>query len=140
MGKRNMRDVAQGFLSGNGKEVEVDTQTAVETAAEVNVVAAPVVAVQAVEEIPKTEAITKAVPAEEPVQEVQAVEEKTASKKATDSKMVGYSFLIPWALKKRFNRVMDEMTENGVKMNKKDFIVMAVEKLISEYEVKYGLK
>ena len=54
-------------------------------------------------------------------------------------KTVPYNFHIPFSVVKRLNRVIDEMKENDEKMTKKDFIAMAVERAVSEYEKRYNI-
>lgn len=73
----------------------------------------------------ETETVEKAV--EAAIKEDAKVKEKTVS----------YNFHIPYKLVKRLNRVIDEMKENDIKILKKDFIVLAVEQLVTEYEKKY---
>lgn len=129
-----MKDIAQGFLSGN--DVDTEKKDVVGTKDEVIAAEPSVVATPVVEETPKSEIVDKDVPE----QVNKTVDEKKNNKIDMETKKVGYTFYIPWSLKKRFNRVIDEMTECGEKISKKEFIVMAIDKLIAEYEEKYGIK
>lgn len=68
--------------------------------------------------------------------------EKSSVKKSeqkSDEKMLGYTFKVSWSLRKRMNRVIDEISDRENKMSKKDFILEAVEKLVEAYEKKYNL-
>ena len=134
MRKRNMKEIAQGFLSGN--DVDREEKDVVGTKDEVIDAEPSVVATPIIKEAAKSEKVVKDVPE----QAAKTVDEKKNNKIDMETKKVGYTFYIPWSLKKRFNRVIDEMTECGEKISKKDFIVIAIEKLISEYEEKYGIK
>ena len=64
-----------------------------------------------------------------------AIKEDTKAKEKT----VPYNFHIPFSVVKRLNRVIDEMKENDEKMTKKDFIAMAVERAVAEYEKRYKI-
>lgn len=72
----------------------------------------------------------------EPVKEEDTIKEE---KSAKTEQLVGYTFKITKNMRKRMNRVIDEMDENGEKISKQDFILQAVEKEIEKYEKKYDL-
>lgn len=74
----------------------------------------------------------------EPMEKV--VDEAIKEDAKVKEKTVSYNFHIPYKLVKRLNRVIDEMKERDEKMLKKDFIVLAVEKLVTEYEKKYNVE
>lgn len=68
--------------------------------------------------------------------------EKSSVKKSEqkhEEKMLGYTFKVSWSLRKRMNRVIDEISDRENKVSKKDFILEAVEKLVETYEKKYNL-
>lgn len=163
MGSNNRRkNAAASFMSGFGKKVnaneevkveetveEVVTETAEAIVEEVEIVVEkkeePLVAEEKVE---VKEALPEMIA--EPVGEqkyefteanfpVAAVTVVKEAKKDAE-KMVSYNFHIPYKVVKRLNRVIDEMKEYDVKMTKKDFILIAVEKAVAEYEKIYNVE
>ena len=119
---------------------------------ETNFPVAPVIVV--VEEVKVEEKIEETVEIVEPVKVEEKtpviIEEKTEVTEAVveaaikedakiKEKTVPYNFHIPFSVVKRLNRVIDEMKENDEKMTKKDFIAMAVERAVAEYEKRYKI-
>lgn len=140
MAKRDM-SAFTGKMFGFSKDapaVEVKPEEVVEAPVEVK-------AAERAEVIETIEAEPAKVEGAAPNKEVSPAlpePEKSSVKKAkqkSEEKMLGYTFKVSWGLRKRMNRVIDEISDRENKMSKKDFILEAVEKLVEAYEKKYNL-
>lgn len=135
--KRSISGAAQKFLSFNKDEegtpevINKDEEVVVQPT-EVKKQEIPDVKESDMAKAEKIEIVETKV---EPVKEEVGKEEKSVKVE----QLVGYTFKITKTMRKRMNRVIDEMDDNGEKISKQDFILQAVEKEIARYEKKYDL-